>query len=95
MTRELLKSLFSAERENWDDLDSKTMNFLIVVNVFAMFATAFICIVLPVLFVYANVQLAVEGYSALMQNAMYVGAVGVLVDAILVVAAGICLLRRR
>lgn len=95
MTRETFKSLFSAERENWDDLDNKTMNFLIVVNVFVMFATAFICIVLPVLFVYANIQLAVEGYSAPMQNAMYVGAFGVLVDVVLIVAAGICLLRRR
>ena len=87
--------LFFEERENWDDLNDATINAFIVVNFFVMLLVAAVCIMLPVIFVYANVQMEVAGYSKAMHLAMQLGAVGVAVDIFIIVAAAISLLRRK
>lgn len=88
-------SLFSSERENWDDLSDATINAFIVVNFFAMLLVMAVCIGLPVIFVYANVQMEVLGYSKAMHVLMQLGAVGVAVDILVIIAATISLLRKK
>ena len=88
-------SLFSSERENWDDLSDATSNAFIVVNFFAMLLVMAVCIGLPVIFVYANVQMELLGYSKAMHVLMQLGAVGVAVDILVIIAAAISLLRRK
>ena len=95
MTLKKFVNLFFEERENWDDLSDATINAFIVVNFFAMLLVMAVCIGLPVIFVYANVQMEVVGYSKAMHVLMQLGAVGVAVDILIIVAAAISLLRRK